>query len=81
MAGDLAIVDPEAEIKLVVKPTVVEPSHPAYSLRGSQALVAITTNRYPDFPLVVQGAGAGGAVTASGVLADILRIAKGLRGG
>ena len=77
----LAVVDPNAEQKLVVKPTVVDPMHPAYALRGSQALVAITTDRYPDYPLVVQGAGAGGAVTASGVLADIIRIAKGLRGG
>ena len=38
-------------------------------------MVAITTNFYPR-PLVVQGAGAGGDVTATGVLADILECAN-----
>ena len=33
-----------------------------------------------DYPLIVQGAGAGGAVTAAGVLADVLKIAQTLRG-
>ena len=51
---------------------VVPPLH----LRGSQALVAFTTRRYAEQPLVVQGAGAGGEVTASGVLAELLRIGR-----
>ena len=59
----------------------VGPEHAGWGLRGSQAFVAFTTSRYAEYPLVVQGAGAGGDVTASGVLADILRIARGLRGG
>ena len=42
--------------------------------------MAFTTERYSDTPLIVQGAGAGGAVTAAGVLADVLRVAQGLRG-
>ena len=42
--------------------------------------MAFTTRRYREYPLIVQGAGAGGDVTAAGVLADVLRIAQSLRG-
>jgi homoserine dehydrogenase len=54
-------------------PVFVPRSHPAAQLEGSSALVAFTTARYPTDPLVVRGSGAGGAVTASAVLADILK--------
>lgn len=64
----------DAGAQLTVGPTAVGPRHPAYSLQGSQAFVAFTTRRYPTTPLVVLGAGAGGEVTASGVLADVLRV-------
>ena len=43
------------------------------------AFVAFTTERHAEWPLLVQGAGAGGAVTAAGVLADILEVARGPR--
>lgn len=76
----LAVIDPQQQPPLRVGPVAVGPEHPAHSLRGSQAMVALTTRRYPEYPLVVQGAGAGGEVTASGVLAEVLRIANGLRG-
>ncbi|MDI1492961.1 MAG: Homoserine dehydrogenase [Ramalina farinacea] len=49
---------------------------PVAGLRGSDNLVAIRTERYKESPLVVQGAGAGGAVTAMGVLADLLRVVR-----
>jgi aspartokinase/homoserine dehydrogenase 1 len=42
--------------------------------------VAFTTQRYREYPLIVRGAGAGGDVTAAGVLADILRLAQNVRG-
>jgi homoserine dehydrogenase len=51
-----------------------EPSHP-FNNAGSDNMIAITTNFYTR-PLVVQGAGAGGDVTATGVLADILQCAN-----
>uniref|UniRef100_A0A7S1UNP3 Homoserine dehydrogenase n=1 Tax=Grammatophora oceanica TaxID=210454 RepID=A0A7S1UNP3_9STRA len=51
-----------------------EASHP-FNNAGPDNMVAITTNFYKDRPLVVQGAGAGGDVTATGVLADILQCA------
>jgi aspartokinase/homoserine dehydrogenase 1 len=74
----LARVDAKGAVK--VGPVAIEPGHPAQRLRGSEAFVAFTTERYSDYPLIVQGAGAGGAVTAAGVLADILRVAQDLRG-
>ncbi|AGC42371.1 aspartate kinase [Myxococcus stipitatus DSM 14675] len=58
----------------------VEPGQPGADLRGTESFVSFTTTRHSEFPLTVRGAGAGGAVTASGVLADILRISQTLRG-
>ena len=39
-------------------------------------IVLFYTQRYPEQPLVVKGAGAGADVTASGVFADIIRVAR-----
>lgn len=50
-------------------------SHPFASLKGSDNVISIKTERYTN-PLVVQGAGAGSAVTAAGVLADVIKIAE-----
>ncbi|HVZ65624.1 MAG TPA: bifunctional aspartate kinase/homoserine dehydrogenase I [Lacunisphaera sp.] len=66
--------------KVTVGPVDVEASHPAAALRGAEAFVAFHTERYKEYPMVVRGAGAGGAVTAAGVLADILRLAQNIRG-
>ena len=68
------------EFRVRVGPIDVAPDHPAATLRGAEAFVAFTTERYAEYPLVVRGAGAGGAVTAAGVLADILKIGQTLRG-
>lgn len=57
--------------EVLVGPTAVEADHP-FNNAGLDNMVAIKTNFYPS-PLVVQGAGAGGDVTATGVLADILK--------
>lgn len=46
-----------------------------YHLYGKDNVVLFYTDRYPEQPLVVKGAGAGAAVTASGVFADIIRAA------
>jgi aspartokinase/homoserine dehydrogenase 1 len=70
---------PDGE-QVSVGPVAVPNDHPAALLRGAEAFVAFTTERYKDYPLIVRGAGAGGAVTAAGVLADCLRVAIGLRG-
>lgn len=49
--------------------------HPFASLKGSDNVVSIKTDRYPN-PLIIQGAGAGAEVTAHGVLADAIKIAE-----
>ena len=66
--------------RVIVGPVGVKADHPASRLRGTEALVAFLTDRYDEYPLVVQGAGAGGAVTAAGVLADVLSLSQTLRG-
>ncbi len=77
----LARITPGAEgAKVTVGPVDVDSAHPAAALRGAEAFVAFHTERYKEYPMVVRGAGAGGAVTAAGVLADILRLAQNIRG-
>ncbi|KAJ2719818.1 Homoserine dehydrogenase [Coemansia sp. Benny D115] len=49
--------------------------HPFASLKGSDNIIAFTTKRFPN-PLIVQGAGAGAAVTAFGIFADLIKIAE-----
>ena len=51
---------------------------PLFGLRGPENVVAFTTARYSTLPLIVRGPGAGGEVTAGGLFADIVRIAKAL---
>jgi len=51
----------------------IGPEHDLYHLYGKDNVVLFYTDRYPEQPLVVKGAGAGAEVTASGVFADILR--------
>lgn len=76
----LACIIPRGDgAKVVVAPVGVAADHPAAGLRGAEAFVAFHTERYSRYPLVVRGAGAGGDVTAAGVLADILRLAQNLR--
>lgn len=53
----------------------VDSTHPFYSLNASDNKFAISSEYYSTTPLVIQGPGAGAKVTASGVLADILRTA------
>jgi aspartokinase/homoserine dehydrogenase 1 len=54
----------------------IQPSSDFYHLYGKDNLVLFYTNRYPEQPLVIKGAGAGADVTASGVFADIIRAAR-----
>ncbi|MEX2588743.1 MAG: bifunctional aspartate kinase/homoserine dehydrogenase I [Chitinophagales bacterium] len=54
----------------------IAPDSPLYNLEGKDNIVLFSTKRYPEQPLVVKGAGAGAAVTASGIFGDIMRIAN-----
>lgn len=48
--------------------------HDFYNLEGSDNIVLFFTERYPNQPMIIKGAGAGADVTASGIFADIIRI-------
>jgi len=47
---------------------------PFYNLEGKDNIVQFYTDRYVDQPLLIKGAGAGAAVTASGIFADVIRV-------
>lgn len=59
---------------------MVELGSPLGSLRGSDNLICFYTKRYGTNALVIQGAGAGGDVTAMGVTADLIKVVERLRG-
>ena len=50
--------------------------HPFYDLEGSNNIVLLTTERYKEYPMLIQGYGAGASVTAAGVFANIMSIAN-----
>ncbi len=54
----------------------VEQNHPFYNLEGSNNIILLTTERYREYPMLIQGYGAGASVTAAGVFADIMSIAN-----
>ena len=54
----------------------VDEYHPFYNLQGSNNIILLTTERYKEYPMMIQGYGAGAAVTAAGVFADIMSIAN-----
>ena len=54
----------------------VPQGHPFYNLQGSNNIVMLTTERYREFPMLIQGYGAGASVTAAGVFANIMSIAN-----
>ena len=54
----------------------VDSEHPFYNLEGSNNIVLLTTERYKEYPMQIQGYGAGASVTAAGVFANIMSIAN-----
>lgn len=54
----------------------VDSHHPFYNLEGSNNIVLLTTERYREYPMLIQGYGAGAGVTAAGVFANIMSIAN-----
>ena len=50
--------------------------HPFYNLEGSNNIVMLTTERYKEYPMLIQGYGAGASVTAAGVFANIMSVAN-----
>ncbi|HSR61096.1 MAG TPA: bifunctional aspartate kinase/homoserine dehydrogenase I [Robiginitalea sp.] len=72
LSGDLQQDKGVLEVKLVSVPD----GSPLGQVKGADSLIEIYTESYGEHPLVIQGAGAGAAVTARGVFGDILRIAE-----
>lgn len=70
--GDLSRDKGELDVSLVSVPK----ESPLGQVKGSDSIIEIYTESYGEHPLVIQGAGAGAAVTARGVFGDILRIAE-----
>ncbi|CAG8499663.1 5019_t:CDS:2 [Ambispora leptoticha] len=69
--GTVDVKGGNSSVKLMSLPV----SHPFASLKGSDNIIAFTTRRFPN-PLIIQGAGAGAAVTAFGVFSDLFKIAE-----
>jgi homoserine dehydrogenase len=70
--GEIDLETKKLEVKLVSEPK----NSPLGQLRGADNLIEIYTQSYGEIPIVIQGAGAGRAVTARGVLTDILHISE-----
>ena len=62
--------------KTLVTLKAVSKEHPFYNLEGSNNIVLLTTERYKEYPMQIQGYGAGAGVTAAGVFANIMSIAN-----
>ncbi|MAB79297.1 MAG: bifunctional aspartate kinase/homoserine dehydrogenase I [Planctomycetes bacterium] len=68
----------EADGRVEVGLRQVLPDHPFATIRPGDNIIAFTTDRYSEDPLIVQGPGAGPEVTAAGVFGDLLRLASSL---
>lgn len=55
---------------------MIPKDHMFYQLEGKDNIVLFYTDRYADQPLLIKGAGAGAAVTASGIVADVIRVGR-----
>jgi aspartokinase/homoserine dehydrogenase 1 len=64
--------------KITIGLKAIDEKHPFYQMDGADNVIAFTTKRYFDRPLVIKGPGAGAEVTASGVFADIVSLGSNL---
>lgn len=62
--------------KASVSLQTVVANHPFYDLEGSNNIVLLTSERYNEYPMLIQGYGAGAAVTAAGVFADLIKVSN-----
>jgi len=65
-----------SEGKAKVELREIDSNHPFYHLEGSNNIILLRTARYKEYPMEIKGYGAGAAVTAAGVFADIMSIAN-----
>ena len=71
-----AVIEADGKVEVGLHP--VEHDHPFATIRPGDNIIAFTTDRYEERPLIVQGPGAGPAVTAAGVFGDLLRLVTSL---
>ena len=71
----MEVVD-NGEVNASVGLQLVGISHSFYELEGSNNIVTLTTERYKEYPMLIQGYGAGASVTAAGVFANVMSIAN-----
>jgi len=64
------------EGKASVSLKIVDPGHPFYDLEGSNNIILLTSERYNEYPMLIKGYGAGAAVTAAGVFADLIKVSN-----
>ena len=72
LSGDLQQDKGVLEVKLISVPS----NSALGQIKGADAIFEVFTESYGEKPIVIQGAGAGAAVTARGVFGDILRLAE-----
>ncbi len=66
----------EQKVRVSVGLQKIPSNHSFYELEGSNNIVTLTTKRYKEYPMLIQGFGAGASVTAAGVFANVLSIAN-----
>ena len=66
----------DGKVKASVGLNKIPSNHSFYELEGSNNIVTLTTARYKEYPMLIQGYGAGASVTAAGVFANIMSIAN-----
>ena len=66
----------EQKVSVSVGLQEIPSNHSFYELEGSNNIVTLTTKRYKEYPMLIQGFGAGASVTAAGVFANVLSIAN-----
>ena len=69
-------VEEDGKVKCCVSLRDIPMNHEFYELEGSNNIVTLTTSRYKEYPMLIQGFGAGASVTAAGVFANVLSIAN-----
>ena len=69
-------VEEDGKVKCCVSLRDIPLNHEFYELEGSNNIVTLTTSRYKEYPMLIQGFGAGASVTAAGVFANVLSIAN-----
>lgn len=70
----MATLEPDGSASVGLR--AVAPGHPFFELESCNNIIAITTDRYLEYPIIIKGYGAGAEVTAAGVFADIINIAN-----